>query len=79
MEKDKIQLEAHYLCEKYQEERVSGLVYVTETGYRKVSELLEFDYKKLTEKQRKQFKLDCKDSSMGSIGAIKDYTYYLSL
>lgn len=79
MEQDKIQLEIHYICEKHQEERPSGLVYVTETGYRKVSKLLGFDYKKLTHKQRKQFKIDCKDSSMGSIGSVKNYEYYLSL
>ena len=72
-------LKTHYLCEQYQNQRVSGLVYVSETGYSKVSKLLGFDYKKLTPKQRKQFRRDCINSSTGQITAIKDYQYYLSL
>ena len=32
-----------------------------------------------TPNQRKQFRKDCINSSMGQITAIKDYQYYLSL
>jgi hypothetical protein len=77
--KDNMIREIYSLCKEYQEERPGGLLYLSETGYRKVSKLLGFNHTKLTPKQRKQFKKDCIDVSMGDLNRLKDYNYYLSI
>ena len=45
------------ICQRYQQERVGGQWYITQTGLNKVAKLIGGNYKGLTKNQKKQFKL----------------------
>ena len=66
------------LCQKYQEERVSGLWYINQTGLNKIAKVLGGDYKKLTKKQKAIFRTDCVSQILDKKD-VKTWWYYINL
>tara|TARA_R110000824_G_scaffold25285_1_gene88185 strand:- start:36 stop:281 length:246 start_codon:yes stop_codon:yes gene_type:complete len=65
------------LCDKYQEERVSGQWYIAQTGLNKIAKVLGGEYKNLTKKQRLKFRDDCIDTAHHH-GRVKTWWFYLN-
>jgi hypothetical protein len=67
------------LCVFYQDERISGRWYITQTGLNKISKLLGGKYSDLTSKQKEKFRLDCISQAQDSIPHVKTWWYYLNI
>jgi hypothetical protein len=65
------------VIKSYQSERVSGQWYIEQTGLNKVAKLIGGDYKKLTKKQRIEFRADCLNNAFGYID-VRSWWYYLN-
>lgn len=63
------------LCEMYQEERVSGFWYITETGLRKISKLIGLDRTTISLPRKRMFHRDCIDTAQGNF-QVKNALYY---
>ena len=75
---DSLQCEIAKICCEYQQERVSGQWYITQTGLNKVCKILGGEYKALTKKQNKVFRSHCVESAMGHPHFMKSWWYYLN-
>ena len=75
---DKLQCEIAAICREYQQERVNGQWYITQTGLNKSCKLLGGEYKTLTKNQNKIFRSHCIAAAMGYPSQLKSWWYYLN-
>ena len=76
---DEVNQDIKEICLKYQDERISGQWFITQTGLNKVCKLLGGNYKDLTKTQRRVIRNHCIDAAQGSFGRVKTWWFYINL
>lgn len=66
------------ICQQYQEERISGRWYITQTGLNNVAKVLGGKYSDLTNNQKKIFRQHCISQAQDSYPHVKTWWWYLN-
>jgi len=73
---ENITIEITNICKQYQEERVSGRWYITNTGLNKIAKILGGTYSELTANQKKEFRQDCISQAQDSYPHVKTWWWW---